>query len=117
MDIQGLYAAASVTDMERAEAFYTALLGCAPDDRPMDGLIQWRPFDDAGIQLFRDCDNAGHGSMTIVTPDMAAARTHLASNGLELGDDIQGDFGVIAQISDPDGNRIILAEPPAQVTS
>ena len=112
MNIQGLFAAASVADMERAEAFYTALLGRGPDDRPMDSLIQWRPLDGAGIQLFHDADKAGNSSMTIVTPDMAAARSELASNGLELEDDVQGDFGVIAQISDPDGNRITLAEPP-----
>ncbi|WP_040491187.1 VOC family protein [Ilumatobacter nonamiensis] len=115
MNIQGLYAAAAVTDMERAEAFYTALLGRGPDDRPMDGLIQWRPFDNAGIQLFADTDNAGHSSITIVAPDMAAARRELSSNGLDLGDDVQGDFGVIAQISDPDGNRITLAEPPREM--
>lgn len=115
MDIQGLYAAVAVTDMDRAEAFYTAMLGRGPDDRPMDGLVQWRLVGNAGIQLFRDADNAGHATMTIVTPDMAATRSLLSSNGLELEDEVQGDFGVIAQISDPDGNRITLAEPPREM--
>ncbi len=50
--------------------------------------------------------------MTIVTPDMADTRAQLASRGLELEADIQGDFGKIAQIYDPEGNQITLAEPP-----
>lgn len=115
MDIEGLYAAVSVSDMDRAETFYTALLGRGPDDWPMDGLIQWRPFDNAGIQLFHDAENAGHCSMTIVTPDMAVARDRLASNGLELEEQYEGDFGIIAHISDPDGNRLNLAEPPREM--
>lgn len=115
MQILGLFAAIPVTDMDRAERFYAALFGRAPDDRPMDGLVQWRPFNDAGVQLIRDADGAGHGSLTIVTPDMATAREDLAANDLELEDDVQGDFGIIAQISDPDGNRITLAEPPRQM--
>jgi len=53
--------------------------------------------------------------VTIVTPDMAAARRQLTSNGLKLEDDVEGDFGVIAQISDSDGNRITLAEPPSDM--
>lgn len=112
MNIQGIYAAVSVGDLERAEAFYTALLGSGPDDRPMDGLVQWRPVHEGGVQVFVDVERAGRGSMTIVTQDMATARRHLELNGLALGADVQGDFGVIAQISDPDGNRITLMEPP-----
>lgn len=50
--------------------------------------------------------------MTIVTPDMATARQDITSASLDLGRDIQGDFGIVAQIDDPDGNRITLAEPP-----
>ena len=112
MEIQGLFAMAAVSEMERSEAFYTALLGRGPDDRPMDGLIQWRNFDDAGIQVALDATKAGHSQITIVTPSMDTARRDLEAAGLDLGEDVQGDFGVIAQIDDPDGNRLTLAEPP-----
>ncbi len=111
MKIQGLFAIANVADMDKGEAFYTKLLGRAPDDRPMDGLIQWRQ-NYFGIQLFRDAEKAGRSRMTIVTPDMADTRAQLASRGLELEADIEGDFGKIAQIYDPEGNQITLAEPP-----
>lgn len=112
MEIQSVYTVASVADMNRGEAFYTALIGRGPDDRPMDGLIQWRGIGTAGIQVSLDASKAGHSLMTIVTPDMEAARNALKGAGLELGEDIQGDFGVLAQIDDPDGNRLTLAEPP-----
>jgi hypothetical protein len=62
--------------------------------------------------LVLDAEKAGASLMTIVTPSMARAREELASANLELEPDMRGDFGIVAQISDPDGNRITLAEPP-----
>ncbi|UZD69378.1 VOC family protein [Brucella sp. JSBI001] len=112
MNIQGLFAVVSTADMDASEAFYTALIGRAPDDRPMDGLIEWRNLAGAGLQVAHDAGKAGSSEVTLVTPDMAAARRALADAGLTLGEDIQGDFGIIAQIDDPDGNRLTLAEPP-----
>ena len=43
---------------------------------------------------------------------MASERQRLGGLGLELGPDSAGDWGIVAQIEDPDGNRITLAEPP-----
>ncbi|WP_111735854.1 VOC family protein [Roseovarius amoyensis] len=111
MKIQGLFAVVATADMVRAEAFYTSLIGRRPDDRPMDGLVQWRDFPD-NLQVVEDAEKAGHSMITIVTPDMTAARQDLENAGLKLGEDIQGDFGIVAQIDDPDGNRLTLAEPP-----
>jgi hypothetical protein len=42
---------------------------------------------------------------------MDLARKRLAVASLQLEPDIQGDFEIIAQITDPDGNRLTLAEP------
>lgn len=116
MDVTSLYAVISVADVPSAEGFYTALLGRAPDDRPMDGLIQWRLAGGAGLQVVRDAEKAGSSLLTIITPDMAAARTALGEAGLELGPDIKGTYGVIAHLDDPDGNRVTLAEPPMGLT-
>lgn len=114
MKIAELYAVALVSEMERSEEFYTALLGRGPDDRPMDGLIQWRGVaGQAGLQIVVDLERAGRGNMTLVVPTMSAARSSLSERGLSLGDDIQGDDGVLAQIDDPDGNRLTLAEQPS----
>lgn len=116
VQIEELYAVAVVSDLDSGERFYAALLGREPDDRPMDGLIQWRGLAGrAGLQVVLDPERAGQGSVTVVVPDLAAARSHLGERGLSLGDDIQGDFGILAQIDDPDGNRLTLAESPTGI--
>lgn len=71
MRIQGIYAAFTTRDMTKAERFYTTLFGRGPDDKPMDGLIQWRNVAGANIQIFRDERSAGHGRCTIVVPRMS----------------------------------------------
>ena len=77
-------------------------------------MIQWRDVAGANIQVFEDRDTAGSGRLTIVVPDMADARNALKKIGVALLGGSQGDYGRIAQISDPDGNRITLAEPPSR---
>ncbi|RWD30838.1 MAG: VOC family protein [Mesorhizobium sp.] len=114
MEIQGIYAALAVASMDTAEKFYTQLFDREPDDRPMDGLIQWRNIAGANIQIFRDKENAGSGRLTIVVPDMAEARIALEQIGMTFKGESHGDYGRIAQIVDPDGNRITLAEPPSR---
>lgn len=114
MRIQGIYAALTTKDMAEAERFYTILFGRAPDDRPMDGLIQWRDVAGANIQIFQDERSAGFGRCTIVVPEMAEARRALSDAGLSPRDEREGDFGKIAQLDDPDGNLITLAEPPSR---
>ena len=115
MEFQGLYAALRVRDLDAATAFFTKLMGREPDDRPMDTLVQWRPLPHAGIQLFAAGDDAGEpgqGTMTLVVPDMDATKQALATQGIDIGALQQGDFGRIARFKDPDGNDIVLAEPP-----
>jgi predicted enzyme related to lactoylglutathione lyase len=112
MQILGIYAALIVSDIARAERFYTMLFERGPDDRPMAGFIQWRNVAGANIQLFEDAAQAGHGRCTIVVPDMAEAKQALGEAGYRVGGEQAGDFGRIAQLRDPDGNLITLAEPP-----
>lgn len=112
MKIEYLYAAAIVSNLAASEPFYAKLLGRAPDDRPMPNLIQWRGYGIAGIQLFEDKKKAGHSTMTIVIADLAATKSVLERAGIPVGDVREGDFGKIAQLRDPDGNNVTLAEPP-----
>jgi predicted enzyme related to lactoylglutathione lyase len=114
MLIQGIYAALATASMESAEKFYAQLFGRGPDDRPIDGLIQWRNVAGANIQIFRDKEHAGSGRLTIVVPKMDTARRSLEEVGVKLTGETQGDYGRIAQFADPDGNRITLAEPPSR---
>ncbi len=112
MEIQGLYAAVYVSNMTTSTDFYTKLLGRKPDDKPMDTLVQWRGFGNAGIQLFHDPEKAGKGIMTLVTPDLEATRHTLSDSGIDIDPIRSGDFGKISHAVDPDGNSVTLAEPP-----
>ena len=117
MRIQGIYAAIAAADMAASEDFYTKLFGRGPDDRPMDNLIQWRNVAGANIQVFVSPANAGASLATIVVPDMDEARTTLSAAGISLSEAQQGDYGRIAHVSDPAGNKITLAEPPSAAAS
>jgi hypothetical protein len=48
----------------------------------------------------------------VTKPTDHSTRKRLAAAALQLEPDLRGDFDIIAQISDPDGNRLTLAEPP-----
>lgn len=112
INVQGVYACASVHDFEASVRWYSKLMGRAPDDQPMAGMAQWRNMGTAGVQLWEDARHAGHSRMTIVVPVMTVERARLDAAGVLLGPDVSGDFGVVAELADPEGNRITLAEPP-----
>jgi hypothetical protein len=46
--------------------------------------------------------------------DIAAERRRLQDLGIVLGDDIEGDYSILAQVRDPDGNLLTLATPPSR---
>lgn len=113
MNVQKTYTALLTKDLAAAERWYTKLLGRAPDTRPMDTLVQWELFDHGGVALSTDEEIAGKGVMFFYVDDVAAERRRLQSLGIELGDDIEGDYSTLAQVRDPDGNVLTLATPPS----
>ena len=114
MNLQKIYTAFLTADLAAAEGWYTKLLGRRPDNRPMDTLVQWELFDNAGLALSTDDEIAGRGVMFLYVEDLAAERRRLESLGIELGDDIKGDYSTLAQLRDSDGNLITLATPPSR---
>ncbi len=114
MPIQKLYAQLSCTDMEASAAWYEQLFGRSQDIDPMDGLKEWHHGDGAGFQLVSNLEGAGHGSMTLILSDLPGEHARLVKAGLEVGEIVTGDFASFAQLSDPDGNTVVLAEPKAE---
>jgi catechol 2,3-dioxygenase-like lactoylglutathione lyase family enzyme len=114
MNPQKIYTALLTADLPSAERWYTKLLGRGPDNRPMDTLVQWELFDQAGLALSSDREIAGRGVMFLYVDDVAAERRRLQGLGIALGDDIEGDYSTLAQVRDPDGNRVTLATPPSR---
>jgi catechol 2,3-dioxygenase-like lactoylglutathione lyase family enzyme len=114
MRLQKVYTALLATDLPAAERWYTRLLGRGPDHRPMDTLAQWELFDQGGLMLSNSREIAGPGVAFLYVDDLAAERRRLQGLGIELGDDIPGDYSTLAQVRDPDGNLLTLATPPAR---
>jgi catechol 2,3-dioxygenase-like lactoylglutathione lyase family enzyme len=114
MNTQKIYAALLTANLAAAEAWYTRLLGRAPDYRPMDTLVQWELFGDAGLMLSTSEEIAGQGVVFFYVDDVAAERRRLREVGIALGEDIEGDYSTLAQVRDPDGNLVTLATPPSQ---
>lgn len=112
MEIERVFAVACVSDIQRSEEWYARFMGRAPDDRPMEGLVQWRSTEGGGLQLVQDREKSGNSLVTLIVPAMDRARRRLADASLLLEPSSQGDYGVLAQIRDPDGNLLTLAEPP-----
>jgi catechol 2,3-dioxygenase-like lactoylglutathione lyase family enzyme len=114
MNVQKIYTALLTNNLDAAEHWYTKLLGRGPDNRPMPTLVQWELFEHAALALSSDPEIAGRGVVFLYVGDVAAERRRLKEQGIELGDDIKGDYSTLAQVRDPDGNLITLATPPAR---
>ncbi len=113
MKLRKIYTSLLTEDLVMAEDWYTRLLGRGPDNRPMDTLVQWELFDQGGLALSTDEEIAGKGVMFLYVDDVDVERERLQSLGIVIGDDIQGDYSILAQVRDPDGNLITLATPPS----
>lgn len=107
----GLFAVSPVQDLAAALDWYAKLFGRDADDRPIPDLAQWY-LDGFGFQVMREPKRAGNGMATLVVPDIEAERERLAAVGIEFGPAVRGPFGGVAQLEDPEGNRLTLAEPP-----
>lgn len=107
MTFTRILAQATVSDLATAEPWYTALWGRDPDARPMPGLLEWHMNGTAGLQVWSEAARAGRSTVVIGTDDLDAVADHLAAADVPQG--VQpGGGGRILQVTDPDGNRIVL---------
>lgn len=114
ISLRKTYPSLLVKDLSAAEGWYTKLLGRGPDHRPMPTLIQWELGDQAGLMVSSSEEIAGRGVMFLYVDDLAGERRRLEGQGIELGDDNEGDYSTLAQVRDPDGNLVTLASPPSR---
>lgn len=114
MNLQKAYVSLLVADLSAAQGWYTKLLGRGPDHRPMDTLLHWELFEHGGLMLSSSEEIAARGMMFLYVDDLATERRRLESLGIDLGDDNEGDYSMLAQVRDPDGNHITLASPPTR---
>lgn len=108
--LQGIYAHLDCRDLDASEGWFTALFGRGPDTRPMQGLIEWAHGEN-GLQVFHDAGRAGRGTLLLIVGDLEAERARLDKTGLSPGAVEPGGGGTICRLADPDGNRVVLAQP------
>ncbi|OFE16283.1 glyoxalase [Humibacillus sp. DSM 29435] len=107
--IHRVLANCTVTDLDRAEQWYTPLFEREPDARPMPGLIEWHLGDTFGVQVWCEPDRAGQSSVVLDETDLDAAAARLTAAGIGHDGPQPGGRARILQLADPDGNRVVLS--------
>jgi glyoxylase I family protein len=109
MAIEHVLAVVPVSDLERAGAWYEALFGRPPDNRPMPSLVEWQVTAAGWVQVTVDTGRAGSGLLNFAVDDLAATREELATRGVDTAEIQPVSKGVeLSATSDPDGNTITL---------
>lgn len=106
--ISRVLAHSTVTDLDRAENWYTRLFGRAPEATPMPGLLEWLLGDTIGVQVWSEPDRAGRSSMVLEGTDLDAAAARLIDVGIAHDGPAPGGGARILTLTDPDGNRVVL---------
>lgn len=99
----------TVTDLGRAEVWYSRLLDGGPDARPMPGLLEWHLAETFGLQVWSEPERAGSSSVVLEVEDLDAEVARLDSVGIEHGGLQPGGGARILPLIDPDGNRVVLS--------
>lgn len=101
-------AQATVTDLERAQSWYDRLFDRTADANPMPGLLEYHLGDSFGVQVFLEPDRAGRSSIVLSESDLDAAAARLRDAGITDADAAAISAGRALQLTDPDGNRVVL---------
>ena len=114
MAIVNAFAGIMVTHLEPSVAWYEKLLDRPPDARPMEGLAEWKLPQGAWIQVYQDRERAGFSSVTLQVTNFEEHLEHLRIREIPLGEITSSDYVKTVTISDPSGNRVVLAELTTQ---
>ena len=103
-----------VSDTERSAAFYRDVLGI-----PLEGDGDWQEASLDGLRFALHRMREGIGELSSGTihvnlevPDIDAAAERLRASGVEAGEVVRDDWGAALEVSDPDGYRLYLYQPP-----
>jgi hypothetical protein len=110
-----LFARMPVRDLGAAIGWYERLTGRVPDLIPNEREAAWRITDTAWIYVELDAEHAGAGLVTLLVEDLDGSSARVHERGIragpvqEIGQDVRQ-----AVLTDPDGNRVKLGQPPAR---
>jgi catechol 2,3-dioxygenase-like lactoylglutathione lyase family enzyme len=109
-----------VSDPDRSKDFYVNVLGMELlQDMPMGESMRWIQVSpkgsEASITLVTWFDSMAPGSLkglVLETLDMEGAIAELATRGFVEGEIDEQPWGRFIMFEDPDGNGIVLRQPP-----
>ncbi len=112
MSITEVFAGVRVRDRDAGIDFYQRLLGAPPTMFPNNDEAAWQLTDTGWLYILRDADRAGGALVTLLVDDLDDHLAALAERGIETepGHEMPGVVRS-AWVTDPDQNRIQLAQP------
>ncbi len=108
-----LFAGISVSDYDRALAWYQQLLGAEPAFLPNDVEAVWEIAEHRYLYIENRPDHAGHSQLTLFVSDYDERLAQIAERGLEPSEQETYGNGVRKAIyRDPDGNEVGFGGAP-----
>lgn len=109
-----VFAGIPVGDRDEASSWYARFTGRPPDLIPNEDEAAWQISEAGWIYVIADAGRAGSALHAILVEDLDAYIGGLADRGIAAGRVETMDNGVrYAIVTDPDGNRLKLGQPPA----
>ena len=109
MAIEHVLSVVPVSDLDISRSWYESLFGRAPDNNPMDTLVEWQVVPGGWVQVFVNDECAGSSFVNFAVQNLEAHIHELRQRGLDPGEITDADKGVrLASLTDPDGNTVTL---------
>lgn len=113
MAVMHLFASIPVADRDAAVGWYERLTGRPPDLVPNEDEAAWRLTETGWIYVIADLDRAGSALHTLLVDDLDGFLAGLAERGIGAGPvEIIGNGVRRTIVTDPDGNRLQVGQPP-----
>ena len=116
-DVEVLFAAVTVADLDRAVAWYARLFGRPADIVPNENEVMWRLAGAAWLYVLRDEKRAGHALVTLCVADLDRTVADIAARGITGGPaETVGDAGQKVTFTDAEGNTVSFIQVTATRT-
>ncbi len=114
MAVTHVFAGIPVADRDAALAWYVRLVGRGPDLVPNAQEAAWQMSETGWIYLIGDPARAGSALVTLLVDDLDVFLAGLTEREIPVGPVETIGAGVRhAIVTDPDGNRLNVGQPPA----
>jgi catechol 2,3-dioxygenase-like lactoylglutathione lyase family enzyme len=111
VQIDVLFAAAAVSELDRSQRWYERLLGRPPDIVVNDDEVMWRAVDAGWLYLTVDAERAGRSIVTLAVGELDGVVAEVGRRGVELDEiEVVPGAGRKARFADPDGNLVWVIE-------